>query len=603
MREIAFDVTRRHVYYSEEVPANFILPPNSFDAAAAHLGSPSLANGPSTVDELDVPLPPHDVTAIKWKKKIKLDSFVVVGKVRHFPMDESQTKEEDLYQIELHGSSRPLENNECPPANPLLCPSTGLAGMPGRMTFHNEECIHDPRFKRELYDSLRGVFANLRLSKEAEAAAAGTKVGSTLTIDSPKSRFSSSKNILIRCRSDYEFSRLIFVIQTVLGYDKIIPKPYRGLPPYDPRNGIIFSQIPMYVWHTFKSLDKAVIYSFLRGDLISDTPSRPLVTGCFLCLSHDTAFVMRESGHIARWVTLNHVSRFTYCADCAHPYLSFLSDDGYPDIVFVPRAPSFGTVSKKEFNAKLKVLEVRRVVHDTCFASVMERRVIEIKLSPIQDVHAFVADEIKKGRQFNFSGNQPDGIVSCPLPKEQLGNVWREVQNIFSERDPTTEHNAAVPLYTNNTNEVPLSKDQLSLLETRLNRERGKKEDQIVGVSYAHAQNMSSSDSDDSIYVDGGSGGYSMNTSFVASAYITKADLASSHAPAPGEFVVDHHSVLMSATPAVVPASLQHTSGELNVEGMMATSFSAFAGVNLAELEERYSKKPKASKVHEDLET
>lgn len=323
----------------------------------------------------------------------------------------------------------------------------------------------------------------------------------------------------------------------------------------------------MYVWHTFKSLDRAVIYSFVRGDMIGREGRGEVCTllkGGFLCVSHDTVFVMRETGHITRWVSLNRVHHFYYNIG-DHPYFSFISDPGYPDIIFVPQPPSFGTESIKQFSARLEVLRVHRVIHDTCFASVVERRVIEIEERQ-QDGRAlaFLKSKEAEGYQFQFTPSTlPDGVVSCPLPKEQLGNLWREVQTLFAERDQAMLNAAAVPLYANNTNEVPLTREQMEMITQRLNRERGQR-DQIVGVSYAMAQHIEEGDNvEDNIYCDRPRAGFSIGVSadgstpaFPTSHYITKADLASSHAPAPGEFAVDHHSIIMASTPFLQPSTL-----------------------------------------------
>lgn len=612
IREIAFDATRRYLYYNDEtVPEHLIVPPNTFDpnlpaspdteqvAGFPRLGSPvglrsldHVTNPSRPPLVFDTPPPmPHRLTDLRWKNKIKIDLMIPIGKEHQFILEDPHLKEKDLYQLELHGEIRSMSNGETPPVGPLLCPSAGLAGMPQRFTFRNEEYIRDQDFKRELYESLRVLFNNLRLDREAEAAAAGkdTSKIKAHTIESPRPKGfgATRKKILLRFRTGYEFRRFVFVVQTVLGYDKIIARPYRGLPPYDPRNGIIFSHIPMYVWHTFKSLDRAVIYSFLRGDVITNDEkvkgdSCVTVKGVFLCISHDTVFVMRESGNIMRWVSLHHVSRFYYSINGESPFFAFISDPGYPDIIFTPQPPGFGSDSIQNFCPKLEVLRVQRVVHDTCFASVVERRVIELVERREDRAGLFIKTEEGNGYHFQFTPSTlPDGVVSCPLPKEQLGNLWREVQNIFSERDQATMSSAAVPLYENNTNEVPLTKEQMEMITQRLNRERAQR-DQIVGVSYAQAQLIEEDgnlDSAENIYCDKPAGelGYSIGGSFAfpTSHYITKADLASSHAPAAGEFTVDHHSILMSATPCLHPSQLAPNT-EFNVDGMMATSFSVY---------------------------
>lgn len=651
MRAIAFDVQRRHLYYSDgPLLDNLILPPNTVNRT--HLVGSPISSGttssestqfPRTIEaitnpsrpplEFLTPPPSSNVfNGITWKTKVKIDVLISIGKEHEFALDDPHIKERDLYQVELHGDTRA---EKVPPSAPLLCPSSGFAGIPQRMTLANEEFIRDPYFIKELYEALRVVFSNLRLKKEAEALATGISDTSGIkphTIDSPKSKGpkSSRVKVVLRFRTDFEFRRFLFVVQTVLGYDKIIQRPYRGLPPYDPRNGIIFSLIPMYIWHTFKALDRAVIYSFLRGELVGNnetkqnrndnnafslsTTSANKLTKCssltgdvggrfcsskglFLCISHDTVFVMNDCGQILRWVHLNHVFKFCYNISGDRLYFAFITDEGYPDIVFLPQPPSFGEESLKNYCPVLEVLRVQRVVHETCFASVDERRVIELVERREERFDLFVkAEEEITGRPLQFTPSTlPDGMVSCPLPKEQLGNLWREVQSLYASRGLSTVSNAAVPLYDNNTNEVPLTKEQMEMLTQRLNRERGQC-DQIVGVSYAHAQRMEMNESrngasspeaaeevsDEEIFKEklatdlgqsAGIGGTSFP--FQPGHYITTADLASSHAPPQSEIVVDHHAVLtMAATPQVNPRP--HVDARFTIDGLIATSFSAY---------------------------
>lgn len=652
MRAIAIDVERRHLYYSEgPLLDNLILPPNVFDRT--HLVGSPVSSGttssestqfPRTTETLTNPSrpplefltpPPSDniFNGVTWKAKLKIDVMIPIGREHEFVLEDPHIKERDLYQVELHGDTRA---EKVPPSAPLLCPSSGFAGIPQRMTLANEEFIRDPNFMKELYEALRVVFSSLRLKREAEALAAGisdTSVSKPHTLDSPKSKGarSSRAKVVLRFRTDFEFRRFLFVVQTVLGYDKIIPRPYRGLPPYDPRNGIMFSLIPMYIWHTFKALDRAVIYSFLRGELVGNnetkrnsndnntsslsTTSASKLTKCssftcdvgerfctlkglFLCISHDTVFVMNDCGHILRWVHLNHVSKFCYNISGDSLYFAFITDEGYPDIVFIPQPPSFGEESLKNYCPVLEVLRVQRVVHETCFASVVERRVIELVERREWRFDLFInAEEQATGRPLQLTPSTlPDGMVSCPLPKEQLGNLWREVQSLYTSRGLSAASNAAVPLYDNNTNEVPLTKEQMEMLTQRLNRERGQR-DQIVGVSYAQAQRMELNEDrngpsspeaaeeasdDEEIYFEklatdlgqsAGIGGTSFP--FQPAQYITTADLASSHAPPPSEIVVEHHAVLtMAATPQVNPCP--HVEAGFTIDGLIATSFSAY---------------------------
>lgn len=536
MRQAAFDTMRRYLYYSDAVTAEKIAYPNANGspisatpsrqstgliddtASAISLGGPSEevdAVSPVMVQAalspvrqqqtfVTAPPPPNRPEEVHWRKKIKVDTIVLVGKEHLFLLEDSHLKENDLFQVEIHGETRPMASGEAPSPGPLLCPSAGLSGLPERCTIENGEYIRDPFFFRELYESLRDQFSNLRLQREQAELTSGQPVAAPAqrriqTLESPRGRNSapyrgSRIKIILRMRTEYEFRRFWYVVQTVLGYDKLITRPYRGLPPYDPRNGLIFAQIPMCIWHTFKTLDKAVFYTFLRGDVVGRNPSGDLATtirGAYLCITHDTVLVLRDTGNIPRWIKLLEVKEFIYNASSTQPFVAFLSDSSSPDIIFIPRPPIFGANAIRQFNAKLEVRRILSVVHETCFASLGIRRVIAIKETPIVSIRAFIARyEQQAGRQLNFAPVIGyTGAISCPLPKEQLAQVWQEVQQLSAARDAEVVRRSAIPLYENNTNDVALTPAQLETLSRRLARERSSSDD-IVGCSYAEAQQI-----------------------------------------------------------------------------------------------------------------
>nr|CAJ2478516.1 unnamed protein product [Leishmania braziliensis] len=530
MREIAFDTLRRHLYYSDCVSPEKIAYPNANDNPFPTVGASddSLENRDDTDSSLGTtgnnpavsqlimrppvsplnqrvhfnvaPPPPNDPEEVQWRKKIKVDMVVAVGKEHVFLLEDTHLKETDLFQVEIHGEVRPRAPGEIPSPGPLLCPSTGLSGLPDRCTVENDEFIRDPFFLRELYEALRYQFSNLRMERERAELASGLPVMApnarkTQTLESPRPKngsvFHGSRiKIILRMRTDYEFRRFVYVVQTVLGYDKLIVRPYRGLPPYDPRNGLIFSVIPMCVWHTFKSLDKAVFYSFLRGDLVGRNSSNQLyvaLRGAYLCITHDSVLVMRDTGGIPRWIKLQEVRAFYYNVTSSRPFVAFLSDPGAPDIIFLPQPPIFGPEAVRRFSPSLEVLRLRHVIHETCFASLEIRRVINIEIAEVS-VRSFVEcyeRETRRSLDLDPARCYP-GVLSCPLPKEQLAQVWREVQSFYATRDPTVASCAAIPLYQNNTNDTALTPDQLEALSRRLARERASRDD-IVGLSYEEA--------------------------------------------------------------------------------------------------------------------
>lgn len=533
MRQVAFDTLRRNLYYSDGVTPEKIaypnandnpLPPNTSEdsytdgedsaaslattgenAAIPHLNMRAPLSPVSQQRRFnEAPPPPNDPEDVQWRKKIKVDMIVLVGKEHAFLLEDSHLKETDLFQVEIHGELRPLQMGETPSPGPLLTPSSGLSGLPERITVENDEFIRDQFFLRELYEALRDQFANLRMERERAELASGQPVvpanaRRTQTLESPRAKGGTAYRgsrikVVFRMRTEYEFRRFWYVVQTVLGYDKLSARPYRGLPPYDPRNGLIFSMIPMCVWHTFKALDKAVFYTFLRGDLVARNASGALcvaLRGAYLCITHDTVLVLRDTGNIPRWIKLQQVREFHYNATSSRPFVAFLSDPGAPDIIFIPQPPVYGPDAIRRFSPSLEVLRLYHVIHETCFASLEIRRVIDMKDIPEMSVRGFVARyERETGRHLDFDPAVGySSALSCPLPKEQLAHVWREVQGIYASRDPAVVSRAAIPLYQNNTNDTDLSREQLETLSRRLARERSSRDD-IVGLSFEEAHRI-----------------------------------------------------------------------------------------------------------------
>lgn len=525
-RQIAFDTMRRYLYYSSgDLSPAQIAPPNALPESSPSTGSShrevSSQHGTANIRETGFssqpPSPrrpqifpppltqPSSPKEVIWKRKMKVDMIVLVAKEHTFSLDDPHLKENDFFQLEVHGHTRSIQTGETPSPGPLLCPSTGLAGYPSRYACDNREFIKDRYFLRELYEALRDQFVGLRMERELLASqghVTDPRFEKLQTIQSPRTKNEllakgSRIKIIIRMRNEYELMRFWYVVQFVLGLDKLGTRPYRGLPPYDPRNGIVFAQIPMCVWHTFKSLDKAVIYLFQRGDLVGRSSQGELtvfLTGAFLCLTHDTILVLRDSGSIPRWMRLHDVRDFHYNASCARPFVTFLSDCGAPDIVFLPSAPLYGPQAIRQYNPMVETLRIRNVVRDTCFASVDIRRVIRISETQAPTVEAFVeALERENGRDLNFDpALNYTGAISCPLPTEQLANVWHEVQALFETRDPVALSQAAIPLYTNNTNDASLTSEHLLTVSRRLNRQRQSRDD-VVGMPYDEARHVPAS--------------------------------------------------------------------------------------------------------------
>lgn len=529
MRQVTFDTMRRYLYYSTAtlthdqivVPMDNDFTDTAYDgldtpnSLGVRQSSPAVTHstpvsatrangGLSPLTDFEAaPTQPNQPGDVTWRKKMKVDYIEIVSKNHRFDLADPHLREMDMFQVEVYGETRVLQTHEAPAPGPMLTPSSGWGGLPGRFVPENNEYVADPYFLRELYKALRDQFANLKLERERLEATTGVKRDPRLvkvqTLNSPRGKNESlvkgnRVKVIFRLRSEYEFRRFWFVVQSVLGYDKLGVRPYRGLPPYDPRNGISFAHIPMRVWHTFKVLEKAVIYTFVRGDLVGRTSEGDLtifVRGAYLCITHEMIMVFRDTGTIARWVRMQDVRCFECNSTCPKPYVAFLTDRGIPDIVFIPQPPVFGPDAIRRFNPKLEVLRVRLVVRESCLASVETRRVIQIAEASERAVRPFILRvEAENERPMNFDpASDNGGPISCPLPQEQLASVWRDVQEIFANRDPVAISQAAIPIYSNNANDTALTAGQLQVLERRLERERESSYD-IVGMPIAEARQI-----------------------------------------------------------------------------------------------------------------
>lgn len=518
------------------------------------------------------PPPPHPPHAVVWKGKIKVDCIACAAHNHEFKTYDPHLKENDFYQIELGGEVRPLSKGEIPPPEPLLCSSTGLSGMPGRCVLDNDEFIRDPFFQKELYDSLKVLFSNIRLeqvsaalrdqrefepppyrtitsprgsggredflthasepsahntptaetargggggssegtfpSSSVNAAAGSHSVTSSLI---PPASSSSAHTAIpsalsssltgkilgkgvdrayytFRFRTEYEFRRFLYVLKTVLGYDKLTLRPYRGFPPYDPRNGIILAHLPLYRWHSFKCLQKTMIYAFVRGDLYGRTADNSrtvmLLKGGFLCITHDSAVVLRDEGRPYCKLRLLHVEHFRYQYNCLHPYCAFISDVGHTDIFFVPQPPLFGEDSISRFHPKEEVMRIRHIVYETCFCSLGIRRVIDLKEAPYPHVLAFIDAYIQEFERIRVDLLEPN--TPGAIPNESFPGVWSAAQDHIRQLRQARLHHfsePAIPLYENHTNHL-LSTKKLEAIRHRLTESRqAENQDEITAVA------------------------------------------------------------------------------------------------------------------------
>lgn len=204
---IAFDVTRRYFYCSAPIPDHLL--PSHFNSripfGLAYFpslpiisSSGTASRGPSSTTTANPPQSSHhshgdrkptavpSPSQLQWTVKLKLHKVRGACEQILLDMFNSELKERQMYEVEITGLKRKLAKTEFPPPEPLLCPSTSLAGDVHRCRLDNKEFIEDPFFQRELFEGLHDVFSAIRLDREARevaeaAAAAGATDGSSST--------------------------------------------------------------------------------------------------------------------------------------------------------------------------------------------------------------------------------------------------------------------------------------------------------------------------------------------------------------------------------------------------------------------------------------
>ncbi|CCW65524.1 unnamed protein product [Phytomonas sp. EM1] len=566
LREVAFDTRRRYLYYTEPLGwslASTTQPPphasNPHATVAAineessndhhhnhrinHTSASSASTevetsggrGGSRTREVESSESAAVAAAVcpiafwhraRWEGKMKVFDIVPVATVRKFDLHDPTLRENDFFQIKILGEGRRLLKDEVPPVGPLLCPSAGFTTLHPRCSLEDEDFIKDPHHLLELFEAIRDQFEEMeheRRRARRTGAAATPDPHPTQTLKSPTNPPNGGypkKKITLRCREELEFRRFWFVLQSVLGYDKLMLRPYRGLPPYDPRNGVSFAHIPMLVWHTFKALDKAVFYVFTRGDLLGVGESNTLevlLEGAYMCITHDMILFMRDTGNIPWWLRQHHISELYYrVGEGGEPFLAFLSDPPARDVIFIPRPPAYGARAIAGYDPRFDVKHAVRVMSDVCFASLDVRRAIRIGEVEDATAAAFVrrlageeragngegerrrGEESRAGGGGGGGGGRPlraqgggllaQGVLSCPLPKEQLASVWEQVQAELRARSEIVR-SAAIPITERNAREVCLSREQLTILASQLEEERERLDD-IVGMPLERAQQM-----------------------------------------------------------------------------------------------------------------
>lgn len=188
--------------------------------------------------------------------------------------------------------------------------------------------------------------------------------------------------------SEWEYWRFYYVTSLILGVESRQRRPYYGLPPYDPRNGIGLSPFPPPVWCKLKWLRGFHYpYIFVHGNLMGwkrENPDRGssatfrssfsapthsssttktlevAISQCYLSVTHDLIMVFNSKGKAAQWVELKYVHTVYYNKSCFAPFIVFLTDEHQPDIIFVPTPPPEGTFLGKERENRLSMMAMQR---------------------------------------------------------------------------------------------------------------------------------------------------------------------------------------------------------------------------------------------------
>lgn len=183
---------------------------------------------------------------------------------------------------------------------------------------------------------------------------------------------------------EWEYWRFYYATSLILGIESKQHRPYYGLPPYDPRNGIGLSPYPPPLWCKLKWLrGMHYPYLFVHGNLMGwkaenddrgssfsrstslSASSNPpestktltvAVAHCYLSVTHDHVVVFNRDGKETQWVELKYVHTVQYSKSYCAPFIVFLTDMHQPDIIFVPTSPSEGTFLGKEREKRLSMM-------------------------------------------------------------------------------------------------------------------------------------------------------------------------------------------------------------------------------------------------------
>eukprot|EP00796_Vickermania_ingenoplastis_P001665 gene1666-1031_t len=493
--------SRAHIHFSSRPVSPAVRSPTvHFDSKTEYSELPSVQ---SPLEDLAHEVRSPAMGQVRWRHKLKLEAVSPMARKQ-----EVTVIEREALRIDLRGVARVMALGETPAPGPLLCYGTGLTGGEERCDPQNPEFIHDRYMQLELYRSLSEQFSMLEFGRQ-NALARGTSRDAFRslqgTITSPRGRRARERGgdsgtvepqieLSFRFRTEYEYHRFLYVVNTVLGYDKLTIRPYCGFPPYDPRNQLALAPLPVTAWCSLWRMDTEMVYIMVNGYLIGtdgpvpETEKRPALIKMeqvYLCMAYDSVMVLKKNGMMPMWARWENVEKFPVCR-------LLTAGDDRPDIIFVPTDVG-GKASA--FCAMTEIDRIRHITHDCCFRSIEARRVIDMKEAVEPTPRSFVYSMRSEGRHLDVDLTRVRERYARTA--ELFSAPWREVQRITASIDT---NDAAIPLYDDGPDgSFPLPfgpgtfdeiTEHLERQRRRLRRSSSLSNDGIVGVPEEEVYNM-----------------------------------------------------------------------------------------------------------------
>lgn len=142
---------------------------------------------------------------------------------------------------------------------------------------------------------------------------------------------------------NYEIYRMFSLrVRQSLVRHGLSPPLHRGLPPYDPRNGIPFATIPVHLRYMFRRLNDVVFYSFQVGHTVYVRNHREVraLLG-YIVITHDSVLLLQDDGRCPRWLDFQDVEGIDYVVKGSHSFVAIHATQTLPDFVFIPIFPSY----------------------------------------------------------------------------------------------------------------------------------------------------------------------------------------------------------------------------------------------------------------------